>query len=310
MSAGRVPAVVLVGPTASGKSSLAHAAAQRHGGVEIMTIDSMQVYRGMDIGTAKPTPAEQAEVAYHLIDLIEPDETYTVSRFQDDAAVALDAIAGRGHVALGVGGTALYLRALVDALEIPGQFPEVRADLEAEPDTEALHARLAALDPTAAARMEPSNRRRIVRALEVTIGSDRPFSDYGPGLEHHAETPARLIGLRWPRDLLDRRIAERYAAMMDAGLLAEVERLLDTTSGVSATARQALGYRELLGHLEDGVPLDEAVATAVRRTRRFARRQERWFRRDPRIEWWDLATDDDLDAAAARLQPLLAGARP
>ena len=310
MSAGRVPAVVLVGPTASGKSSLAHAAARQHGGVEIVTIDSMQVYRGMDIGTAKPTTAEQSVVAYHLIDLIEPHETYTVSRFQDDAAVALDAIADRGHVALGVGGTALYLRALVDALDIPGQFPEARAAIEAEPDTEALHRRLAALDPTAAARMEPSNRRRIVRALEVTIGSGRPFSDYGPGLEHHTETPARLIGLRWPRDLLDRRIADRYAAMMDAGLLAEVERLLATASGVSATARQALGYRELLSHLEDGVPLDEAVATAVRRTRRFARRQERWFRRDPRIEWWDLATDEDLDAAADRLQSVLADDRP
>ena len=310
MSAGRVPAVVLVGPTASGKSSLAHAAARQHGGVEIVTIDSMQVYRGMDLGTAKPTTAEQSVVAYHLIDLIEPHETYTVSRFQDDAAVALDAIADRGHVALGVGGTALYLRALVDALDIPGQFPEARAAIEAEPDTEALHRQLAALDPTAAARMEPSNRRRIVRALEVTIGSGRPFSDYGPGLEHHAETPARLIGLRWPRDLLDRRIANRYAAMMDAGLLAEVERLLATASGVSATARQALGYRELLSHLEDGVPLDEAVATAVRRTRRFARRQERWFRRDPRIEWWDLATDEDLDAAADRLQSVLADDRP
>ncbi|MEZ5206857.1 MAG: tRNA (adenosine(37)-N6)-dimethylallyltransferase MiaA [Acidimicrobiales bacterium] len=310
MSAGRVPAVVLVGPTASGKSSLAHAAARQHGGVEIVTIDSMQVYRGMDIGTAKPTTAEQSVVAYHLIDLIEPHETYTVSCFQDDAAVALDAIADRGHVALGVGGTALYLRALVDALDIPGQFPEARAAIEVEPDTEALHRQLAALDPTAAARMEPSNRRRIVRALEVTIGSGRPFSDYGPGLEHHAETPARLIGLRWPRDLLDRRIADRYAAMMDAGLLAEVERLLATASGVSATARQALGYRELLSHLEDGVPLDEAVATAVRRTRRFARRQERWFRRDPRIEWWDLATDEDLDAAADRLQSVLADDRP
>jgi tRNA dimethylallyltransferase len=277
--------LALVGPTASGKSTLALELARETGDVEIVSVDSMQVYRGMDIGTAKPTPAEQVEVRHHLIDLVDPDDDYTVSRFQTDCRDAITAIEGRGNRALLVGGTGLYLRAAVDNLEIPGQFPDVRAELETAPDTAALHRRLAHLDPAAADRMEPTNRRRVIRALEVCIGSGRPFSQYGPGLEAYPPTAVALVGLRLDRTLLDQRIADRYAQQMAAGFLAEVERLAARPRGLSRTARQALGYRELLAHVENGEPLDQMLDQAMIRTRRFARRQERWFRRDPRITW-------------------------
>ena len=280
--------LALIGPTASGKSALALEVARRHDDIEIVTVDSMQVYRGMDIGTAKPTAAEQDEVRHHLLDLVDPDEEYTLSRFKDDAYGALADVETRGGRALVVGGTGLYLQAVVDDLRIPGRYPEVRAELEQDPDTEALHRRLHQLDPVAAGRMEPTNRRRVVRALEVTIGAGQPFSSFGPGLEAYPPPPFPLVGLRLDRPLLDARIEQRYRTQMDAGFLAEVEALLARPGGLSATARQALGYAELLDHLEHATPLDDALATAVTRTRRFARRQQRWFRRDPRIRWLDL----------------------
>lgn len=277
--------LALIGPTASGKSALGLELARRHPDVEIVTVDSMQVYRGMDIGTAKPTAAEQAEVPHHLLDLCDPDDDYTVARYQRDCLKVLEQIEARGHRAVLVGGTGLYLQAVVDGLDIPGQFPEVRAGLEAEPDTTALFARLQQLDPVAAARMEPTNRRRVVRALEVTLGSGRPFSSFGPGLESHPPLPFPAVALDIERPLLDERIEQRYRAQMEAGFLVEVEALLARPAGLSRTARQALGYAELLDHLEHGTPLDEALDHAVRRTRRFARRQQRWWGRDPRVEW-------------------------
>jgi len=289
--------LAVVGPTASGKSALAFELARRRGDCEIVTVDSMQVYRGMDIGTATPTPAEQADVPHHLLDIVDPDDDYTVSRFQSDCLAVLADIEARGKRALLVGGTGLYLQAVVDDLEIPGQFPEVRAELDAEPDTSALFARLEGLDPTAAARMEPSNRRRVVRALEVTLGSGRPFSSYGPGLDTYPPSPFPIMGLEIERPLLDQRIEARYAEQIATGFVAEVEALLARPAGLSRTARQALGYAELLDHLEHGTPLDEAVDHAVRRTRRFARRQQRWFSRDPRITW--LPVDGDLVEEAA-----------
>jgi tRNA dimethylallyltransferase len=292
--------LAVVGPTASGKSALAFELARRRGDCEIVTVDSMQVYRGMDIGTATPTPAEQADVPHHLLDIVDPDDDYTVSRFQSDCLAVLADIEARGKRALLVGGTGLYLQAVVDDLEIPGQFPEVRAELDAEPDTSALFARLEGLDPTAAARMEPSNRRRVVRALEVTLGSGRPFSSYGPGLDTYPPSPFPIMGLEIERPLLDQRIEARCAEQIAAGFVAEVEALLARPAGLSRTARQALGYAELLDHLEHGTPLGEAVDHAVRRTRRFARRQQRWFGRDPRITW--LPVDDDpLERVSALL---------
>ncbi|MEX2659010.1 MAG: tRNA (adenosine(37)-N6)-dimethylallyltransferase MiaA [Acidimicrobiales bacterium] len=300
---GRAPSpgvTALVGPTASGKSALAHAAARAAGDVEIVTVDSMQVYRGMDIGTAKPTAAERSEVCYHLLDLAEPDEDFSLGRFLEAARAAMADIAGRGQRALLVGGTGLYVRALVDDLEIPGVHPDARGEIEAEPDTAALHARLVELDPVAAARMESTNRRRVIRALEVTLGSGRPFSSFGPGLEVYPSSPVHQVGLRIPADVLDRRIAERVDAMVAAGLVEEVSRLAARPGGPSRTARQALGYAEVLDHLEGGCSLDEAVAEIVRRTRRFARRQVRWFRRDPRIRWVE-TTGNPLPAPATVL---------
>ena len=276
------------------------------GGAEIVTLDSMQVYRGMHIGTATPTAAEQAEVRHHLIDLVDPSEEFAVSEFQARAVAAIDDIRGRGAVPVLVGGTGLYVRAVIDGLQIPGRYPEVRAGLEAEPDTAALHRRLVDLDPVAAGRMEPSNRRRVVRALEVTVGSGQPFSSCGPGLGHYPSTPYVQVGLRWDRDRLDERIAARYERQMADGFLDEVRSLAEQP--ISRTASQALGYKELLAHIRGEATLDDALELAVVRTRRFARRQERWFRRDPRIAWLDApATPADALSAWKRAA---AGALP
>ena len=271
--------LVIVGPTASGKSDLAMGLARLIGGAEIVTLDSMQVYRRMDIGTATPTAADQAEIPHHLLDLVDPSEEFAVAEVQARARAVIDDVCDRGAVPVLVGGTGLYVRAVIDRLRIPGRYPEVHACLETESDTSVLHIRLANLDPVAAGRMEPSNRRRIVRALEVTIGSGRPFSSYGPGLGHYPPTPFVQIGLRWDRDRLDDRIAARYRQQMADGFLDEVRSLAECP--ISRTAAQALGYKELLAHVRGEMALDEALDLAVVRTRRFARRQERWFRRDP-----------------------------
>jgi tRNA dimethylallyltransferase len=210
-----------------------------------------------------------------------------------------------------VGGTGLYLRAVVDRLQFPGRFPHISAGLLAEL-TEAgspgsaerrqyvarLHTRLAALDPPAAARMEMANERRILRALEVTLGSGRPFSSFGPGLERYPDTPVTLIGIQPEAADLDRRIHERLTRQMEAGFLDEVARLAARPGGLSRTAAQALGYRELLTHLHDQVPLPEALIEIERRTRAFARRQWAWFRRDPRIHWVDSGAEATARALA------------
>ena len=277
--------LAIVGSTASGKSALAMALATLRTDLEIVSVDSMQVYRGMDIGTAKPTAAEQALVPHHLIDLVDPDDDYTVSRFQADCNEVLASIEARGRRALLVGGTGLYLRSITDDLEIPGQFPQTRAALDTEPDTSVLYERLLQLDPLAASRMEPENRRRVVRALEVTIGSGRSFSSFGPGLEKYPPSRIAMFGLDVDLHVLRGRIADRYEQQLGAGFLAEVEALRSRPGGISRTARQALGYAELLDHLDNGTSLDEAVAGAITRTNQFARRQQRWFRRDPRITW-------------------------
>ena len=289
--------LALVGPTASGKSALALALARTRDDIEIVTVDSMQVYRGMDIGTAKPTAAEQAEVPHHLLDICDPHEDYTVARFQRDCRAVLADIERRGRRALLVGGTGLYLQSITDDLDIPGRHPEVRAELEAESDDLALHARLAALDPLAASRIEPGNRRRTVRALEVTIGSGRPFSSYGPGLDEYPPLPFPVVGLTLARDDLDTRIAARYREQVAAGFVDEVRALVARPAGIGRTARQALGYAEILDHLERGIPLDEALERAVTRTRRFARRQQRWFGRDRRIVWIAGGAESDNELA-------------
>jgi len=277
--------LVLVGSTATGKSVLAMAVATTLGDVELVSADSMQVYRGMDIGTAKPSPVEQQEVPHHLLDVAEPSEDYSVARFQVDMRTAIAGIEARGHRALVVGGTGLYVQSVVDGLVLPGEWPDVKATLDSLPPSE-LHGRLTRLDPLAASRIEPGNARRLVRALEVTLGSGRPFSSFGPGLGAYPPTPFRLAGVWLPRAVVNTRIEARYRAQLAEGFLDEVRRLAAGTKGLSRTARQALGYRELLDHLAGACSLAEAVATAVSRTRKFARRQRAWFRRDPRIIWF------------------------
>ena len=294
--------LVILGPTASGKSSLAMALATsdagRDVGIELLSIDAMQVYRGMDIGTAKPTVSEQALVRHHLIDLVDATQAFTVAQFQIAYQHAVDDITSRGGRALLVGGTGLYVRAVVDGLTLPGQWPEVRARLDDELVTlgpEALHQRLCHLDPTAGSKMEPSNSRRIIRALEVCEGSGRPFSSFGPGVDTYPASEVQQVALRWPRDVLARRIEERVRVMIERGLQAEVENLL--TQGLSPTALQALGYKEMVEHIEGRMSLEEVIATIVVKTRQFAVRQERWFRRDPRINWFDIESDSVTEVA-------------
>ncbi len=293
-------AVALVGPTASGKSALAHEVAlASRGNVEILSVDSMTVYRGMDIGTAKATVAQREEVSYHLLDLIDASDEFTVSQFQEAARSAADQVWALGGSVLYVGGTGLYGRAVLDNFDIPGQFPDIRAQLEARAhDTVGLYEQLTQLDPAAAAKMEPTNTRRLVRALEVTLGSGRPFSSYGAGLRHYGPSRVVQVGLNCEFDVLDVRIRRRFEAWMDEGLLEEVVHLKDI--GMSRTARQAVGYRELLRHLEEGVSLEQCVEDAVTQSRRLARRQRSWFQRDPRVEWFD-----DPSAAVLRIDEVL-----
>ena len=286
--------LVVLGPTASGKSDVAMAYARRHPGTEIVAVDAMQVYRRMDIGTAKPSTEDRRTVPHHGLDLVEPWQDATVTEFVASVAPAIEHVRRRGGRALLVGGTGLYLRALTDPMEIPGRWPEVRAALEARADAEgapSLHAELVRLDPAAASRMEPTNLRRVVRALEVTLGSGRPFSSFGPGLDTYPAIEARQIGIRWNRAVLAARIELRVERMVAEGLVDEVRNLWADPAGLSRTARQALGYKEIIDHLEGRCSLGEAVATIVVRTRQFAVRQERWFRRDPRVRWVDVEHD-------------------
>lgn len=287
--------LALVGPTASGKTALASAVADAVGGTEIVSVDSMAVYREMDIATAKPSPADRQRVPHHLIDTVDPAEEYGVARYQCDVRAVLDDIEARGARPLLVGGTGLYLRAAVDDLQIPGQWPELAAELRAEArqvgGVARLYGRLTALDPLAAGRMEPTNVRRIVRALEVTLGAGRPFSSFGAGLGEYPASRFVMVGLSPERAVLDQRIAERLERWMGEGLLDEVRRLAARPRGLSRTARQALAYRELLTHVEQGVALADALRDVERRTRSLARRQWSWFRRDPRIAWLDPGRD-------------------
>jgi tRNA dimethylallyltransferase len=270
---------------------VALAAAETLGDVEIVTVDSMQVYRGMDIGTAKPTDGEQAAVPHHLLDLVDPGEEFSVAQFQSAAGAAVAEIERRGHRALIVGGTGLYYQALVDNFDLPGEDRELRAALyrrAGAPDGNSiLLAELAELDPVAAGRIDPGNTRRIVRALEVTIGTGRPFSSFGPGMfEGKAMLGVVAAGIWMSRDLAAKRIEARIGAMVDDGLIEEVRRLAAEPWGMSRTAREGIGYKEVLDHLEGSIPtLEAALRRTAERTRQLARRQRMWFRRDRRITW-------------------------
>ena len=297
--------IVLVGPTASGKSGLAVALARAYAAAgqpaEVVNADSMLVYRGMDVGTAKPTARERAGVVHHLVDVLDVTRTATVAEFQGLARGAVADCVARGVVPILVGGSALYVRAVVDAFEFPGTDPALRARLETELAVlgpEAMHARLAARDPEAAARILPGNARRVVRALEVVELTGKPYAAELPE-RRYALPDVVQVGLDVPRDVLDERIRRRVDAMWEAGLVAEVRLLAQAGLREGLTASRALGYRQVLQHL-DG-ELDEAAAreATVVATRRFARRQDSWFRKDERITW--LAHDrPDLVEAVTR----------
>lgn len=268
--------------------------------VEIVACDAMQVYRGMDIGTAKPTAADRERVAHHCLDLVSPHERFTVSQFQESGRAALGEIHARSNVSLIVAGTGLYLTALIDDLSFPGEWPAVRAELERETDIASLHQRLRTLDPAAADKIEPSNHRRIVRALEVCIGSGGRFSDTGPGTDAYPPNGVTQVGILWRREVLANRIAERVLRMMDAGFEAEARTLFEHGSP-SRTAGQALGYRELFAYFRGECSRDAAIADIITHTKQFAVRQERWFRRDPRIRWVNIESDPVAEVAPVLL---------
>jgi tRNA dimethylallyltransferase len=298
--------LALVGPTASGKSDLALAVAHAFGDVEIVSVDSMQVYRGLDIGTAKPTARERAAVPHHLIDVADASEDWSVARFQTAARDAIADIESRRKRAFLVGGTGLYFQAVVDPLHFPPEDLAVRAEFEGEVTTPeglaAAYDQLQRVDPVAAARIEPGNARRIVRALEVITLTGERFSSFGPGVQSYGGTvfPVSIVGLSMPTDILARHIGLRFATMRAAGLVDEV-RGLAARGGLSRTARQAIGYKEVLAYLEGTEPsLDATLDEAVRRTVRFARRQVRWFRRDPRITWVEVG-ENPCDALPSLL---------
>jgi tRNA dimethylallyltransferase len=273
-------------------------ALSRRLGAEIVSVDSMLVYRGMDVGTAKPTPAERAGVSHHLVDVAEPEEPFSVARYQQLARAVVDGIDARGLRVLLVGGSGLYFRAIVDELEFPATDPEARDELWAEagvlgPDR--LYERLAELDPVAAARIEPSNVRRTVRALEVAAVTGRPFSSYADRWERYPDERVRAAGIDVPHDVLARRIEARVRAMVDAGLLDEVRELLDRGLFGWLTASRAIGYAEFARHLRGEMTLADASAQTVRRTRELARRQMVWYRRDPRIRWFPAGERGAID---------------
>jgi tRNA dimethylallyltransferase len=275
----------VVGPTAAGKSALSLRLAEAIGG-EVINADSMQLYRGMDIGTAKLTAAERGGVPHHLLDIWDVTQAASASHYQDLARAAIADIHGRGRVPILVGGSGLYVRAALDKLEFPGTDPDLRADLEDElgrAGGPALHARLAAVDPAAAAAILPSNGRRIVRALEVLQLSGRPFSATLP--QYESVYDAVHVGVELPRPELDQRISGRVTRMWELGLVSEVRQLAAAGLREGRTASRALGYAQVLRFLDGELSQDEAASQTVQATRRFVRRQESWFRRDPRIRW-------------------------
>ncbi|MGW3955991.1 tRNA (adenosine(37)-N6)-dimethylallyltransferase MiaA [Streptomyces sp. NPDC004752] len=289
-SAPRVIAVV--GPTAAGKSDLGVFLAQRLGG-EVINADSMQLYRGMDIGTAKLTPEERGGVPHHLLDIWDVTVAASVAEYQRLARARIEALLAEGRWPVLVGGSGLYVRGAVDHLEFPGTDPEVRSRLEeelAQRGSGALHTRLAAADPEAARAILPSNGRRIVRALEVIEITGRPFTANLPGHDSVYETVQ--IGVDVARPELDERIAHRVDRMWEAGLVAEVRALETRGLREGRTASRALGYQQVLAALSGDCTEQEARSETVRATKRFARRQDSWFRRDPRVHWLSGAAAD------------------
>jgi tRNA dimethylallyltransferase len=279
--------LAIVGPTATGKSEAAIRVAERLS-TEVVSVDSMTVYRGMDVGTAKPSPEERRRVRHHLFDVADPSEDFSVARYQELGRAALEEIGARERSALLVGGTGLYFRALVDDLAFPPTDPDVRRFLEREAElvgAETLHRRLAELDPAAAGKIERGNVRRTVRALEVAAVTGRSFSSFAADWERYPADPVRAAGIDMESLVLRERIETRVRAQLEGGLIEEARSLLES-GPLSVTARQAIGYAEAIEHVSGRITLEEAASRIVRRSRHLARRQLAWFRRDPRIRWF------------------------
>jgi len=302
------PVVAVVGPTATGKTALAVALAHRLGG-EVVNADSMQLYRGMDIGTAKPDLAERNGVRHHLLDLWQVREPASVAEYRVRARAEIDRLRAQGVVPLLVGGSGLYVRAVLDELDFPGTDPAVRARLEAElaeVGPAVLHARLARLDPGAGDAVLPSNGRRIVRALEVIELTGGPFRAQLPDPEPHY--PAVVVGLDRDPAELDERIAARVDRMWAAGFVAEVEALAADGLREGPTASRALGYAQVLAQFDGTLTAEEARERTVSTTRRFVRRQRSWFRRDRTTTWFDAARPDLVDAVSEEIAARTIGA--
>jgi len=281
-----VPLVAVVGATAAGKTALSLDLAQRLGG-DVVNTDAMQLYRGMDIGTAKLPPEERRGIPHHLIDVLDVSHPATVADFQDRARAVIGRLRAEHTVPVLVGGSALYTRALIDRFEFPGTDPALRERLEkelADLGEQAMHARLADLDPVAAERIEVENGRRVVRALEVIELTGKPFSARLP-VQEYADPATVQIGVDIDRDALDARIVQRVEEMFEAGFVDEVARLIAEGLLESRTAAMAIGYREVAAYLRGELSLDEAKLKTAIKTRQFARRQDAWFRKDPRVVW-------------------------
>ena len=303
--------MAVVGPTATGKSDLALDLAEQAQAsgpaarAEIINADASLLYRGMDIGTAKPSPAERVRVPHHQIDVLTVRDRASVAAFQRSARSDIDAVESRGHLAIIAGGSGLYVRALTDGLDFPGTDPAVRTRLTERAEREgtpALYAELVRLDPVAAERIEASNTRRIVRALEVIEITGRPFSASLPRYEDVA--PTVHIALRCERRLLDTRINARAHAMFERGLVEEVETLIDQGLRQGETASRAIGYSQALAVIDGTMSVPEAIASTALATRQLASRQIKWFRRDPRVQWIDVALTEEgrcTDAERSRV---------
>ncbi len=303
------PLITIVGPTAVGKTATAVRLCRDFDG-EIISADSRQIYRGLDVGTAKPTPQEQAAAVHHLIDVVDPDQTLGLAEYQAMAYDAINDVLARGRVPFLVGGTGQWVRAVVEGWGIPRVPPdhELRAELEAEAERagpQALHARLASVDPVAAARIDYRNVRRVVRALEVYLKTGVPISQH----QRAQSPPYRVlqIGLTMPREMLYARVDARVDQMMEEGLLSEVQALVDRGYGLDLPAMSGLGYRQIGRHLTGEVSLEEAVHLVKKETRRFIRQQYNWFRLDdPAIHWFDVS-GECYDALRDLVATFLAG---
>ncbi|MDW7652241.1 MAG: tRNA (adenosine(37)-N6)-dimethylallyltransferase MiaA [Bacillota bacterium] len=303
--------LVIVGPTAVGKSDVALCVSQKQNG-EIISADSVQVYRGLDIGAAKPSARERKLVPHHLIDFVNPNENYTVAGFQRDAKEAISGVHARGRLPVLVGGTGLYVRAVLQgfAFSESGIDEELRNRLRSEAELygpEFLHSKLADVDPAAAEKLHPNDLRRVIRALEVYEQTHQPISRQ---VEATPQTPvydAVLFGLTMPRDMLYARIEQRVDSMMAAGLVEEVDKLLHSGVSPQAKSMQSLGYKQIVKYLKGEVSREAAVELIKRDTRRFAKRQLTWFRREHDIQWFDILETGGIEAVAENISIFLAG---